>query len=153
MITYQIEPISKLIEDGIGNMASSHYEEVRTPSDFSQFDPDWEEYNRLEETDMLRFISVRDEGKLIGYSSIIVIKNPHCKGTYNAIIQDLYVIPERRKSMISFKLMRFVLSIISMLNVKQTMIFEPRTTSIKDIGRFYKYFGFNESETVWLKGD
>ncbi len=58
--------------------------------------PDWKKYQRLEEAGELIFISLRNQGELIGYMTAFIAPALHYKGCLQVAQDLIYVIPSYR---------------------------------------------------------
>lgn len=63
-----------------------------------KFDPDWVEYERLEEAGMLRYYTMYDHSNKnkVGFAIFIIAKSLHCKGKFIANSDSIYIHPRYR---------------------------------------------------------
>ena len=59
-------------------------------------DPDWDQYFRLEMAGNLSVLTLRAEGKIIGYAIVIVTPWAHQKNTKIALIDTYYILDDFR---------------------------------------------------------
>ena len=88
-----------------------HYREIAHYQDIP-LDVNEEAYRTLETLDMLRVFTVRlaadaETFPLIGYAVFVVNRNPHYKGSLQAVQDIIYVDPEFRKGRVGLNLLRF----------------------------------------------
>ena len=75
----------------------AHYREIAHHQDIP-LDPDFERYKHLEDLNVLRCYTARDDedGRLLGYAVFIVSPNLHYRKSIQAMQDVLYVRPENR---------------------------------------------------------
>lgn len=120
-----------------------HYREMqdrfaRDGVELDDYDPRLEEYfAAADRGEYLTFIVLENE-TLIGYCSIWVVRNMHCKSELIATEDALYAIPERRKG-VGKPLVKFVLDHLRSLGVKRATI-----TPVTDlrVGKVWRRMGF-----------
>ena len=93
-LSYGIEPVDKLLADGLHYLTVKHWAEVETGA----FDPDWDAVREAENSERMRWFTVRIDGELIGYASVLMVKSLQQKGKEYAVIEDLFVDKEHRKT-------------------------------------------------------
>jgi GNAT superfamily N-acetyltransferase len=102
-ITYQQEPLFKVIPE-VSELLSLDWSEVgRFP-----LDPDWELYQVLEDNEALKIFTVRSDGKLVGYFSVVISPSLHSKGKFIVANDVIFLHPDHRKGLIGTKLFKFV---------------------------------------------
>jgi hypothetical protein len=128
MITYQPETLDQ-VRNEIEPLLQAHYLEITTNKAIKPLDVDWERYETLDETGMLRIFTARQgmemqravdgsdvlnkdgtvftrPGHLIGYFISFVMAGLHYQQTIMALNDVFYVTPEHRRDMVGFKLMK-----------------------------------------------
>lgn len=92
------DTVDRLLGDGLEEMCALHYEEVAVDKSDIPLAPDWDEYRFLEKRGKLPWLSVRRQGRLIGYASYFIGFGLHYKLTKSGQ-NDLMFIErgERRK--------------------------------------------------------
>lgn len=96
MITVNEEPFDKLLQE-LKPMLDKHWEELAVNKEERPLDVDYERYSRLSQEGLLKILTLRKDGVLVGYASFIVSSNLHYKGWVNAVCDVYYVLPEVRK--------------------------------------------------------
>ena len=76
---------------------SLHWEEIANYTDQVELNPDYDLYIRKEKEGSLLCLTVRHDGKLIGYSMFSLITLGHYKQVKCAQNDILYILPEYRK--------------------------------------------------------
>lgn len=90
MIEYKEEKLHECLEE-MKPLLLKHYEEVAMYQDKIDFNPDYDRYFQLEELGMIHIVTVRDEGKLIGYFLSLINYNLHYSDHLYAVNDILYV--------------------------------------------------------------
>lgn len=121
----------------------SHYREMqdrfeRDGIDLDDYDPRLEEYFAAADRDEYQMFIVLENGTLIGYCGIWVVRSMHCKSELIATEDALYAIPERRKG-VGKPLVRHVLSHLRSIGCRRASI-----TPVTDlrVGKIWQKMGF-----------
>ena len=121
MITYQRESFSQFIADG-KELFAIHNQEVVTQVDGIPLDVNYKAYFKLEEMEKLEVHTVRDDGKLIGYSLWMLYYHIHYKSSLTATSTLIYIIPEYRKGLLGYKLIKWSIDKIKKRGVQRLII-------------------------------
>lgn len=101
ILSYQEEKLSDILEE-LKPLLIEHWEELANNKDVRPLDPDYPMYLAMNDMDILRIFTVRDDGKLIGYSIWIIANNLHYK-TWKYAVSDIYYLdPDVRGTGTSF---------------------------------------------------
>ena len=84
----------------------NHHDEVEDGK--WKLNPDYDSYIEYDRLGFVQCTTVRDGGKLVGYSVEFIIKNLHYKGKVNAMNDMIYLLPEYRHLGLLSKLITFV---------------------------------------------
>jgi len=95
MVDIKREFLSNCLEE-MKPLFSKHWLEVAAYQDKIGLAPDYTRYISLENADMVRCYTIRDEGRLIGYWVFFVTAHMHYKADKFAINDIVYVEPEYR---------------------------------------------------------
>lgn len=95
MITFQKEPFSALFDE-LSDVIYPHWEEVALDKEVIPLNPDWEKYFRLEREGALHVLTVRDDGKLVGYYYGLIAGHLHYAQSLTAHTDIFYLAPEYR---------------------------------------------------------
>lgn len=105
-IVYAEEKLKDCLEE-MKPILRLHYEEIAMYKDKIPLDPDYSKYFLLEEEGIFHAVTVRDEGKLIGYFLSLVTPSIHYSQTVYAVNDILYVHPNYRLSGVGQEMFRF----------------------------------------------
>ena len=105
MIQIEVDSFEKSIPE-LGAIHEEHYQEIAEHKDQIPLDFDYEQYVNLEKEGKLLFISVRDEGKLIGYFQAIISPHLHYKSSLTAWTDIYFLKKDYRKGGLGRKLFK-----------------------------------------------
>lgn len=150
MVTIRWEPLAYLLKNGLEDLSYECWEAVEKPRSDLPYNPDWADYQRLEDADDLRFAAMRENDDLIGYASILIATGLQHAGIKTASFRDIYVTPDKRGH--AAKLERFVERQMCVLGVNRLTISEPLAFERERcVGKFYEFMGFVPQECIWTK--
>jgi GNAT superfamily N-acetyltransferase len=124
-----------------------HYEELCVVKDF-ELNPDYAAYKRMCDAGMLRCITCRCDGELIGY--IIFIIQPHlhymsCKTAF----EDIYFIrKEYRRGRVGIKLFQYAENVLKGIGVDRIVM---HTKVHLDNSRLFEYLGYKMTDKIFTK--
>jgi GNAT superfamily N-acetyltransferase len=105
-IVYAEESLKSCLEE-MKPILELHYQEVAMYKDKIPLDPDYSKYFMLEEEGVFHTVTVRDNGKLIGYFLSLIAPSIHYSQTVYAVNDILYVHPDYRASGVGQKMFSF----------------------------------------------
>jgi GNAT superfamily N-acetyltransferase len=121
MITFQKESFAKFIEDG-KEIFAKHNKEVVPQSEQIPLNVNYEAYFKIEEANRLEVYTVRDNGKLIGYTLWMLHYHIHYKSSLTANSTLIYIMPEYRKGLLGYKLIKWSVAKIKERGVQRLMM-------------------------------
>jgi len=144
MITFQKEDsrfakeAQKLFED--------HYDEIAERTDVIKLNPNFDAYNQLENNDSLEIHTIRDDGKLVGYSIWMLRQHIHYKDSFTASSDVLYIAPTHRKGMLGYRFIKWTTEEIKKRNPQRIMF---HVKPFLDYGHLLERLGANYFEKVY----
>jgi GNAT superfamily N-acetyltransferase len=147
MITYQEELLSEVRDESLP-LLKHHWEEIALDRDTVPLEPDWGRYKLLEDAGILKVLTVRHDGNLIGYAAYLVNINLHYMSQTDAIADVLYVTPEHRKSMIGLTLLSKSEEMLKPLGVTRII---QHTKLNNSIGPVLERAGYKAFEMLYAK--
>ncbi len=121
MITFQTESFAKFIEDG-KEIFKKHNKEVVLQDTQISLDVNYKAYFKLAEANRLEVCTIRDDGKLIGYTLWMLHYHVHYKTSLTANSTLIYVVPEYRKGLLGYKLIKWSINKLKERGVQRLMI-------------------------------
>jgi N-acetylglutamate synthase-like GNAT family acetyltransferase len=106
-ITYQVEKYHEICDE-IHVMWREHWEEVYFDKDIIKFNPDYDKFKLLSESDILHTVTVRENGEVIGYHISLIYPHIHSKSSLTCFTDMFFVRKDKRKGLIGIKLLKFV---------------------------------------------
>lgn len=95
MTDFTRERYGEVIDD-IKPLLAEHHRELALYQDDIPLDPDFDLYEQLDRSGVLRVYTARDNGRLIGYA-IFVVRERHGHYAHRWAVNDiLFIVPERR---------------------------------------------------------
>lgn len=142
-MTFRFEPLAYLRLHGLDDMTM----ECRSFLEPENRDePDWDRFQEMEDSYGMRCISMREDGKLVGYAGLEMADDIRHKGKILSIIRDIYITKEKRGHAPGF--MKFIEDWSSKLGANRVTIAEKYNTGT---GEFYSHLGFKPEEIWWAK--
>lgn len=128
MITYQTEKMIPCIGE-IQTLIHGHWEEIAGHKDKIDLDPDWEKYRVMEEAGMVAMATVRDDGRMVGYSIFFVVPLMHYKKHRAASNDVVYLHPDYRKGFVGIRLLKYSHEMIKKLGGVHRIIWHLKPKS------------------------
>lgn len=146
-ITYQLETVNKFLGD-VEDLCELHWSEIALDKDKVPLDPDIATFKMLEDVGQLVIVTVRDDGKLIGYHFSLVRPHLHYKSSLTAYVDMYFLHPDYRGGLAGFKMFKFVEEVLKERGVDRIY---SGTKLHKDMGRLFERLGYNETERLFVK--
>ena len=103
-LAYQVEPLSALERD-IWPLLPLHWEELALDKSQMKMDVFVSRYKEFEQNGNLHIVTVRDQGRLVGYFILMLGEHLHYHGAGRMAYTDVYfILPEFRKGGAGVKL-------------------------------------------------
>ena len=124
-----------------------HYEELCVTKDFP-LSPDYEAYKRLADAGMLRCITVRADGEMIGYAVFFIRPHMHYS-TCKTAFEDLYYIrPDYRKGRVGIRLFKYAEDVLKSIGVNRIIM---HTKIHMDNSKLFEYLGYKWTDKLFTK--
>lgn len=150
MVTYQVEKWRDLRPD-MEPILREHWLEIALGHDKVPLDIDHDKYNALCDCGALRIVTVRDDGRLIGYHVAIVGGHLHYASTCHGITDVYFILPEYRKGRVGIRMFQFVEADMRSLGVKKLFTGCKLHTADGKSGKLFEYLGYKATETLFTK--
>lgn len=147
MYTYHKETFEEVVDD-IQGLIQNHWEEIALNREKVELLPDYGGYRKLMEMDLLQAYTVRRDGILIAYMFVVVSPHLHYSSTIFATNDILYVDQKYRKTMVAFRLFRFV---EKELKAKGVHVFNVNMKTLHPFCNFVEGLGFKHIENIYSK--
>jgi L-amino acid N-acyltransferase YncA len=107
MITVQVEPLMDVLDD-LKVLFPAHYEELALDKDKVPLDPDYGIYKNLALQNMILCVTLRENGKIIGYFVGFIKPHLHYRTCLTLTMDIFYVRQDKRAGFNGVKLFRAV---------------------------------------------
>ena len=144
---YAVE-LYKQVKEEAKNLMVRHYSELAVNGDDGLFDPDEQQYEWLCDRGMLSIVTVRTEGKLVGYHASFLKTHMHRRSLLTAYTDTFYIAPEHRKGFVGYRLFKYVADVLARRGVK--WVYAGVRLS-KDVGAILERQGYRKFEQTYLK--
>ena len=147
MITFATEDFEDF-QPELALLVPEHYKEIALNQNEIPLDPDWEHYRELNRACRLHCVTVRDDGKLVGYHLTIITSMLHYRTTISGITDVYFIKPEFRKGFTAVRMFKFVEAELRTMGCKQLI---TATKKHLDISKVLERLGYKPVETVFRK--
>lgn len=145
------ESLIILINDGLQKLVEQHWAESGLIG--RKLDVNWERYAMLEQQNVIRWLGIREDEKLVGYASICITHPLHHQQDKNALLDTIFLSKEARKGMAGANIVDAIEELLLPEGVDLFTVFE-RTRMTKNgvgLGDILRRKGFSQHETGWIK--
>ena len=146
MITYHDEDPTVFFKE-LAPILPEHYEELCVTKDFP-LEPDLAAYERLRVAGMLKAVTCRNDGELVGYIIFIVQPHLHYMSCITAFEDLYYVKKEYRKGRTGIKLFQFSEEVLKDAGVGRIIM---HTKIHMDNSRLFEYLGYKNTDKLFTK--
>lgn len=147
MITYQVEPYSQVIDE-VRALLPSHYEEIATDKDVIPLDMHDESYREMEAKGELHVVTVRLDGKIVGYHCTIVRPHLHYRSTLCGFTDVYFLLPEYRRGRIGMGMFDHVEKTLKQRGVVKLF---TGTKLHLDVSSLFERMGWTKTEHLFTK--
>jgi hypothetical protein len=145
VIKLQQERLTDIIEEMLP-LISVHWEEVTGSG--PPLDPAWDTFRELDGKDMVRTLTVRSNGALIGYIVFILCPALHYKTLLLAHDDAFFLHPDHRKGTLGIRIFVEAEKMLKAAGVGRIMYHEKHK---RPMGKILDYLGYSARETIWFK--
>lgn len=145
--TYQREAFVSIMAE-LPPLILAHYAEVSVEEKGDEVDVAWQKYLDFEMAKMLHVLTVRADGKLVGYHICIVRHHLRHADRLCAWSDVFFILPEYRRGPAGIKLFTENEKMLAKLGVKK--IFTSTKIHI-DLQKLMKRLKYKATEQVWTK--
>jgi len=146
MIEYKDDNYVDCLEEW-KQIIDEHYEELSVTKKYP-LDPDFDAYKTLWDMGKLKFISCKDDNKLVGYIIFFVAPHIHYKTCLTAQEDIYYLKKQYRTGRTGIKLFQFAEKLLKEQGVNRIMY---NTKVHQDNSRLFEYLGYKFIDKVFTK--
>ena len=144
---FAVEKIFECIDD-MRYLWSMHWDEIALDKEKIKLNPDIETFQLLEDAGGLHIVTLRDDGKLIGYHASIVRPHLHYKDSLTAYVDMYFIHPDDRKGRVGIDLFKYAEKSLSARGCERVY---TGTKLHKDMGVLLSRLGHKETERLFVK--
>ena len=124
-----------------------HQDEVAQFKDI-KLDPDFSQYQAVQDAGRLRVYTMRVRGELMGYASFLVANSLHCKGSYQALQDTLFLLPRVRRGLAGYRFLKWC---DRQLQIESVQVVYHEVTDSRDFGALLKRLGYKKVSTFYAR--
>lgn len=148
MITYQLERFADAFDEALP-LLKAHHEEVGVHRHHVPMNPQIDEYLSYEAADGLSLVTVREQGRLVGYFLCLVKPHLHYASTLHAFTDLYYIDPVyRSRPRVAWRLFDYTEQVLRERGAQRII---TTTKLTLDRGRFLEGRGYLETDRVYMK--
>lgn len=147
MVTYQTEGFDTMIDEW-KTLAIDHWNEIALNKDKIKLNLAWDKYKALDDAGTWFCVTVRDDGKMVGYFIGFIMPHLHYIDNIMLFYDIFYLKPDYRKGMTGIKLFQVMENEAKKRGVVKMYV---STKLGHDIGRIFEYLGYTAIERVYSK--
>jgi GNAT superfamily N-acetyltransferase len=147
MITYQVELADDCFDEVITH-AEAHDREVNYFPDVMKIDPSYVRYRQLEDSGVLRVVTARDNGSLVGYIVSLVSYHINYQATLCGSMITLYVDPAYRNRLLSYRMFKFAMD--DLIEQGATILSAQMNLRVP-YSKLLRKLGFQPTHELWEK--
>lgn len=145
--TYQLESMAECVDEMRG-LWPLHWQEIALDKDKVPLEPDVETFSVLEDCGQLQIVTVRDDGRLVGYHVSLVRPHLHYRSSLTAYVDMYFVHPDYRAGMVGVKLFKEAERFLRERGVQRVY---TGTKLHHDVGRVLERLGHKQTERLFVK--
>ena len=147
-VSFAVEKFSDVYPAAL-DLLKLHYAEIAPMKDLFRLNPDLITYRKLELMGILYIITARDDGRLVGYVSLIVKEHLHYKDVLMATDDIHFLHPDYRHGRVGIEMLLFAEKQMKTLGVK-VMALRAKKASGHD-PLYERLLGYEAMDVVYLK--
>lgn len=144
---YKAEYIKDVLKE-IKPLLDKHWEEVAWYKDDIKLNPNYDQYIQMQENNGLLLVTVRHEGKLVGYNINFLHRHPHYKDHIYAVNDIIFLAPAYRHGKIAKELLDTTEEMLKQIGVSVVTLHMKPEHTFKSLA---EACGFKQQEYVYSK--
>lgn len=147
MLTFQLEAWADYHRD-CQELWAAHYLEIAVQKDRMEMRPDVAGYLAMEAQGRLQIVTVRDDGRMVGYLLSVIRPHMHYANVLCGFEDAYFLSRTHRRGLTGVKLIREGMRHMQAVGVKKAFFM---TKAALDMGRIFERLGFTKSDIVYSK--
>jgi len=145
VITYQLEPWATYFRD-CQALWPEHYDEIAVQKDRMAMRPDVATYEALEAAGRLQIVTVRDDGRMVGYLLSVIRPHLHYADVLCGFEDAYFLAKSHRRGMTGVKLIREAVRHMQGVGVRKAFFM---TKVALNMGPIFERLGFTATDIVY----
>jgi GNAT superfamily N-acetyltransferase len=146
VVTEPTTVAAMMADPAIDALVAEYEAEARSP-EMPGAQPQWEQYAALEGAGLLTAIAAREDGRLIGFVSVVRANVPHYGGPI-CVAESLFVTAARRRTRAGRALIKAA-EVVAAVHGAALLITAPASSALEAL---LPHIGYRHSNTVFVKG-
>lgn len=146
-LSTQTEPFGRVIEEA-KPLLQRHWEEIALDRDSVPLEPDWPRYAAMERLGQLSVVTVRAQGRMVGYCCMVIQPGLHYRSCLEARMDIFWIAPEYRGRMGGVRLFKAVEAELKRRGVRRMYV---GSKLHKDSSRLFEAMGYRPIEQWFSK--
>jgi len=138
-----------LINDGLIPIVERQWNESGMPG--ARLNVDWPRYQMFENEGIMKWVSLRNDGNLVGYATVFITHPLHHKDDITGLVDSMYLLPEARKGMTGVTAISRLEEMLENEGVNIFLFYVRDFVADGGVGKILEYKGFNRLESGWMK--
>lgn len=147
-LVFAWERFSEIVKE-LPPLFKRHWREIALNQDAVLLDPSWDTYIKLDLMGVLRILTVRSHGALVGYHFLLVVPHLHYNSTLSAETDLVWLDPAFRFGLTGYRLLKQACDDLKAGGVKLHKINEKLHAPF--LGPLLKRLGYAPIETAYCK--
>lgn len=144
---FKVEPLQDILLE-MAPLLVEHWLEIGVNREQIPLSPDFSKYIALQDAGVLHCVSVRVEGKLVGYSLTFLQPHLHYSKNLFALNDIIFISKDYRKGTLGFKLIKFVEDEMKRKDVSK-IVYHIKTAH--NFGKILERLGYTAEEINYCK--
>jgi hypothetical protein len=142
--TFAREPLAR-VRPELADLLAQHWDEVAHDKDARTLDPDWATFEALEAAGQLFVLTVRMDGRLVGYLGAFLRPHLHSRATCTAYVDAVFLTAEARHGNTGLRLLQHANTALGALADYIYWHIKPE----RDFAPLLRRMGYHFVESIW----
>lgn len=137
-------------QPAIARLCGQHWKEIAGNQDCIPLDPNWETYATLADAGKVKLLTVRDDGRLVGYMIVFIWGHLHYKSTLHAAEDIYFLLPEYRRGMLGVRMFKTMLVELKRIGVVKAHFSHKVWFEGGGVGKVLQRLGGKLAEEIYI---
>jgi len=146
-VVFAEEKLADAYRDAIA-LTELHYAEIAPYPDLFKLNPDLDAYDKMEKAGVLKVITARDDGALVGYFLLMMRAHPHYRDVKTAVEDMKFLHPSYRTGYTGVRMIQYAEHVAKAAGCKVIL---QRSKAKSGHGALYARLGYDLMDEVYSK--